>query len=73
MTGVGTVALGALLVAAPSSGLRRLSEMHDRAGRCQLIGNKPPAGRRLKRDLEILATELLAELSDALPMSWCDP
>jgi hypothetical protein len=73
VTRVGAIALGALLVAAPSSGLRRLGEMHDRAGRCELTGDKPPPGRRLQRDLELLTTEPFTELPDARAMRWGDP
>jgi hypothetical protein len=59
---VGAVALGALLVAATSRGLGRLGQVHNRADLRQLISNKPPAGRRLQRDLELPAAELLTEL-----------
>jgi hypothetical protein len=61
MPRVGTIALGALLVPPPRSGLSRLSEIHDRADLPQLIGHKPPARCRFQRDLELLAAELFTE------------
>ena len=65
---IGTVALGALLIAAAGRGLGRLGQVHDRTDLRQLVGDKPPAGRRLQRDLKLLPAELLAELPDALPV-----
>src|SRR4051812_6282411 len=41
--GIGAVGLGALLVAAPGGGLRRLGEMDVRPDRMQLLGDEPPA------------------------------
>ena len=61
MAGVRAVGLRAPLVAAPRSGLRRLGEMHHRADRAQLLDEKPPAGGRLERDLQLLASEPLKE------------
>ena len=59
---IGAVALGALLVPTPGSGLSRLRQMHDRANTSQLLGHEAPAGRRLQPDLELLTTEPLHEL-----------
>jgi len=61
MTSIGTVGLRALLVPTPRGGLRRLRQMHDRSDPPQLLNHEPPAGRRLQRDLELLATEPLTE------------
>ena len=63
---VSAIALSALLVPSTSGGLGRLGQMHHRADLPQLIGDKPPAGRRLQRDLELLAAEPLTEPPDAL-------
>src|ERR1019366_5116205 len=52
---VGAIALGALLVASTSGGLCRLGQMHHRADLRQLVGDKPPAGSRLQRNLKLLA------------------
>src|ERR1039458_9848509 len=73
MPRVGAIALGALLVASTSGGLCRLGQMHHRADLRQLVGDKPPAGRRLQRNLKLLAAELLAEPPHALPVRWRDP
>ena len=55
--GVGAVVLGVLLVALQSGGVRRLGEMHDRSDPLQLLDHEPPAGRRLQRDLQLLAAK----------------
>src|ERR1700689_4621573 len=61
MASVRAVGLRTLLVAAPRRGLRRLGQMHPRADRAQLLDDKAPPGRRLDRDLKLLATEPLKE------------
>jgi hypothetical protein len=40
------------------------SEMHPRADALELLDDEPPAGRRLQRDLELLADEALQEPAD---------
>ncbi len=57
MTRIRAIGLRALLVPAQRRGLRRLGEMHHRPDRTQLLHEEPPAGRRLERDLELLAGE----------------
>ncbi len=57
MTSVRTVGLRTLLVPAQRRGLRRLGEMHHGADRAQLLDHKAPPGRRLERDLQLLASE----------------
>jgi hypothetical protein len=61
MAGVRAVGLRAFLVAPPRRGLSRLGQMHHRADRPQLLDHKPPAGRRLQRNLQLLASEPLKE------------
>jgi hypothetical protein len=59
--------------ASTGGGLGRLGQVDDRANLRQLISHKPPASRRLQRDLKLLAAELLAESPDALPVRRRDP
>jgi hypothetical protein len=66
MLRVRAVALGPLLVPAQRARLRRLSQMHSRVDAAQLLNNEPPARRRLKRDLELLARETGEKPSHAL-------
>src|SRR6188472_3019358 len=66
VTGVGAIGLGALLVAAQETGLRRLGEVHVRADRLELFDDESPAGRRLQRDPKPLAGETPEELTDAI-------
>ena len=61
MASVRAVGFRALLVPAPRRGLRRLGEMHHSADRPKLLDEEPPAGRRLERDLQLLASEPLKE------------
>jgi hypothetical protein len=61
MPGVGTVVLGALLVAFQGGGVRRLGKMHDRLDPLQLLDHEPPAGRRLQRDLQLLVAKASKE------------
>jgi hypothetical protein len=61
MPGIRAIALGALLVAAPRGGLRRLGQMHPGADRAQLLDHEPPARRRLQRHLQLAAAEALQE------------
>ena len=68
MAGVSPVVLGALLVAAQRGGLRRFGQVHLRADHAQLLDQKPPAGRRLKRDLERLSAEPLQEPAHPCPI-----
>jgi hypothetical protein len=68
MPGIRLVGLRALFVAAQRARLRRLGEMHLRADPAQLLDHEPPAGRRLKRHLELLAAEPGQEPAHGLPV-----
>src|ERR1019366_4146110 len=65
MLRVRAVALGPLLVPAQRTRRRRLPKMHPSVDATQL-NNEPPARRRLKRDLELLAREPGEKPSHAL-------
>src|SRR5215217_7985576 len=71
--GVGAIGLGAFLVAAQRAGLRRLGEVHVGSDRLELFDDEPPAGRRLQRDLELLAGETAEELTDAIAVRRRQP
>jgi hypothetical protein len=73
MSGVRAVALRALRVPAQGCGLRRLGEVHDRADRPQLLDHEPPPGRRLERDLQLLASEPRQEPAHPGAVSWAHP
>ena len=73
MPRVGAVALGTLLVAAQRRRLSRLGEMHSRPRRPQLLDQESPAGRRLGRDLQLLAGELRQKPPDAGPIGRSHP
>ncbi len=73
MAGVRAVGLRAPLVPAPRRGFRRLGQMHHRADRAQLLDEKPPAGGRLERDLQLLAREPLKEPAHPDPVRRSDP
>ena len=57
MPGIRAITLRALLRAPEPSGLRRLGQVHVGSDPAELLDHEPPAGRRLQRDLELLAAE----------------
>ena len=59
MPRVGPVGLGALLLALQPAGLRRLGEMDLGTDPLEFLGDEPPAGRGLQRDLQTLTGEAL--------------
>jgi hypothetical protein len=69
---VGAVGLGALLGAAACRGLGRLGQMHLGADRTQLLDDEPPAGRRLKRDLQPPTGEPRQERADLVTVGRRD-
>jgi len=71
--GVGAVALGALLGPAARRHLGRLGQMDLSANRPEFFDDEPPSGRRLQRDLELLAAETAGEPSHASAVSRRDP
>jgi hypothetical protein len=73
MTSVRAVGLGAVLAAAQRRRLSRLGQMHPRPRRPQLLDQKPPAGRRLGRDLQLLAGESRQEPPHASPIGRAHP
>ena len=72
MPGVGAIALGTLLVSPSRGRLGRFGEVHDRTDTTQLIGDEPPAGRCLQRDLDLPPTEPLTEPAHTSPVRRCD-
>src|SRR6516165_3459958 len=72
MAGVRAVGLRPLLVPAQRGRLRRLGQMHHRADRAQLLDEKPPAGSRLERDLQLLSSEPLKEPAHPDPVRRSD-
>jgi hypothetical protein len=70
---ISPIALGALLVPAPGRGFGGFGEVHDRVNPAQLVGDEPPAGRCLQRNLELPAAELLTEPPHPSPIRWRDP
>ena len=72
VTGVGTVALGALLGAAPGRGFRRLGQVHLGADAIELLDHEAPARRRLQGDLELSVTEAFEEAAHSGSMSRRD-
>src|SRR5215213_1839415 len=73
MPRVRPVALGALLVPAPRGGLGRLGQMHAGVDRAQLLDHEPPAGRRLQRDLQLLAAKATQKPPHRLAMRRRNP
>jgi hypothetical protein len=73
MPSISPVSLRALLVALQRLGLRRLGQMHLAADTLQLLDHEPPARRRLQRDLQALALELLDELLHPDSVRWHHP
>src|SRR5215213_5505265 len=73
MPGVRAVALGALLIPAPRRGLGRLGQVNASADRTQLLDDKPPARRRLQRDLRFHAAKATQEPRHRLAMRRRDP
>src|SRR5205807_7353144 len=59
---VRAIALRPLLRTPQPGCLCRLRQMHLGADTTQLLDHEPPAGRRLERDLQLLAAETLKEL-----------
>ncbi len=72
MPRVGAVALGALLGPAARRRLRRLAEMHARPDRFELLGDKPPAGRRLQRHLQVAPAKRRRKAADTVAVSRRD-
>src|SRR5579872_4935034 len=73
MPGIRTIVLRALLRPTPLRRFRRLGQMHDRTHPPALLDHEPPAGRRLKRDLELLTGEPLQEPAHASTISRHHP
>jgi len=71
--GVGAVVLGVLLGAFQRGRVRRLGEMHDGSDPLQLLDGEPPAGRRLQRDLQLLAGKPGQEAAHARAVGRRDP
>jgi hypothetical protein len=57
VTGVRPIGLRALLFALQAAGLRRLRQMRLSTDPLELLDHKPPARRRLQRDLKTLTVE----------------
>jgi hypothetical protein len=68
MPGVRPVGLRPLLVPAQRARRRRLTKMHPRTHTSKLLNHKPPARRRLKRDLELLTCEPAQKPPHAVPV-----
>jgi hypothetical protein len=73
MPGVSPVGLRALTAALQATALNHLAEMHLGTDPVRLLGQKPPAGRRLQRDLETLAPKPGQEPADPGAVSRRDP
>ena len=58
VAGVGAVGLGAPLGAAQRPGVGRLGQVRAEPGALQLLGDEPPAGGGLQREVGLLAVEL---------------
>jgi len=71
--GVSPIGLRALLTTFQGAGLGRFGEVNISTDLLELLNNKAPAGRCLKRNLEICTVEAGQELPDASPVCWRDP